>query len=73
MQALEEELQHPTGAPVVSAPLLLMSGLLISKECGLMLEIKHIKGLRCVSRRRYNSLSLILLQGAIVLPKSYKL
>ena len=57
MQALEEELQHPTGAPVVSAPLLLMSGLLISKECGLMLEMKHIKGLRCVSRWRVNLLS----------------
>ncbi|KAF9018615.1 hypothetical protein BDZ89DRAFT_1139888 [Hymenopellis radicata] len=46
MEHLEGEMEHPTGAPTVSAPKLSMSGVLVSKECGFMLEVKHIEGLR---------------------------
>ncbi|KIY62720.1 hypothetical protein CYLTODRAFT_426698 [Cylindrobasidium torrendii FP15055 ss-10] len=46
MDALEEEMQHPTGAPVVKAPKMHLKGVLMSKECGLVLEIKDAKGQR---------------------------
>ncbi len=57
MEHLEGEMEHPTGAPTVSAPKLSMSGVLVSKECGFMLEVKHIEGLRLV----------VTLSGALVL------
>ncbi|KAG7444427.1 uncharacterized protein BT62DRAFT_987876 [Guyanagaster necrorhizus] len=46
MQQLEEEMQHPKGLPTVSPPKLSVSGILISKECGIMFEIRETEGLR---------------------------
>ncbi|KAK0199252.1 hypothetical protein DFS33DRAFT_1262349 [Desarmillaria ectypa] len=46
MQQLEEEMQHPKGLPTVSPPKLSVSGVFISKECGLMFEIRETEGLR---------------------------
>ena len=37
---LEEELQHPTGAPLKQAPAMKMSALLFSPDCGFVLESK---------------------------------
>ncbi|KAK0434656.1 hypothetical protein EV421DRAFT_1839657 [Armillaria borealis] len=46
MQLLEDEMQHPKGLPTVSPPKLSVSGVLISKECGIMFEIRETEGLR---------------------------
>ncbi|PPR03221.1 hypothetical protein CVT26_008069 [Gymnopilus dilepis] len=46
MQALENELQNPTGITTVPAPKLSISALLVSKECGIMYEMKNTEGLR---------------------------
>jgi hypothetical protein len=46
MQELEDELQHPTGISTVSTPKLSVSGVLLSKECGILYEITNSEGLR---------------------------
>ncbi|KAF8817515.1 hypothetical protein BYT27DRAFT_7199045 [Phlegmacium glaucopus] len=46
MQELEDELQNPTGISTVSAPKLSISGVLLSKECGILYEITNSEGLR---------------------------
>ena len=46
MQELEEETQRPTGIWTVKPPKLSLTGLLISKECGLMYEVVKTEGLR---------------------------
>ncbi|TEB33129.1 hypothetical protein FA13DRAFT_1627277 [Coprinellus micaceus] len=46
MQELEEEIQNPTGAATVKPPPLSVTGLLLSKECGLLYEITETEGLR---------------------------
>ena len=48
MRELEDELQHPTGISTVSTPRLSVSGVLLSKECGILYEITNSEGLRCV-------------------------
>lgn len=45
MHELEAEIQHPTGAWTVKAPKLSLNGVLISEECGIMLEITKSEGL----------------------------
>ena len=47
MRELEDELQHPTGISTVSTPKLSVSGVLLSKECGILYEITNSEGLRC--------------------------
>ena len=47
MRELEDELQNPTGISTVSTPKLSVSGVLLSKECGILYEIKNSEGLRC--------------------------
>ncbi|KDR80565.1 hypothetical protein GALMADRAFT_61277 [Galerina marginata CBS 339.88] len=46
MQELEDELQNPTGIWTVPPPKLSISGVLLSKECGLLYEVKNSEGLR---------------------------
>lgn len=46
MQELEEEAQRPTGISTVKPPKLTLTGLLISKECGLMYQLVKTEGLR---------------------------
>ena len=48
MQELEEELQNPTGISTVATPNLNINGVLLSKECGVMLRISDTEGLRSV-------------------------
>jgi hypothetical protein len=48
MQELEEETQRPTGIWTVSPPKLSLTGLLISKECGIMYQVVKTEGLRYV-------------------------
>lgn len=48
MQELEEETQRPTGISTVKPPKLTLTGLLISKECGLMYQLVKTEGLRYV-------------------------
>jgi hypothetical protein len=47
MRELEDELQNPTGISTVSTPKLSVSGVLLSKECGILYEITNSEGLRC--------------------------
>jgi hypothetical protein len=46
MQELEGELQNPTGIWTVPTPKLTITGLLLSKECGILYEVKNTEGLR---------------------------
>ncbi|KAK2463660.1 hypothetical protein APHAL10511_004411 [Amanita phalloides] len=46
MQELEEEIKRPTGRATVGVPRLLIDGMLISKECGILYEIHNTEGLR---------------------------
>jgi len=48
MQELENELQKPTGVSTVKPPKLSISGLMISKECGIIYEVTNTEGLRFV-------------------------
>ncbi|KIY63831.1 hypothetical protein CYLTODRAFT_457760 [Cylindrobasidium torrendii FP15055 ss-10] len=52
IDALEEEMQHPIGAPVVKAPKMHLKGVLVSKECCVMLEVKDAKGQRSFTFHR---------------------
>lgn len=49
MRELEEEVQRPTGRWTVTPPKLSVRGVLISKECGLLYELKDTLGLRCAN------------------------
>ncbi|KAF7309806.1 RING-type domain-containing protein [Mycena indigotica] len=42
---LEEEIQHPTGVWTVRAPPMSLSGVLMSKECGILYEFHRTEGL----------------------------
>lgn len=55
MRELEEELQHPTGATTVRRPKFIMHGVLLSRECGIMYEVKSTEGLR--SRTFYHKIT----------------
>ncbi|KAF9461528.1 hypothetical protein BDZ94DRAFT_1196082 [Collybia nuda] len=46
MLELEAEIQKPTGIWTIEPPKLSISGLLISKECGIMYEVTETEGLR---------------------------
>ncbi|PPR01695.1 hypothetical protein CVT24_001523 [Panaeolus cyanescens] len=46
MLDLEEELQNPTGIWTISPPQLSLTGVLLSKECALLLKVKNTEGLR---------------------------
>jgi hypothetical protein len=48
MQELEEETQRPTGIWTVKPPKLSLTGLLISKECGVIYEVTNTEGLRYI-------------------------
>jgi hypothetical protein len=48
MRELEDELQNPTGISTVTTPKLSISGVLLSKECGILYEVTNSEGLRCV-------------------------
>ncbi|KAG5654198.1 hypothetical protein H0H81_006231 [Sphagnurus paluster] len=49
MQELEEEIQKPTGISTIDPPKLAITGLLLSKECGIMFDINKTEGLRYVA------------------------
>ncbi|KAF5383788.1 hypothetical protein D9615_003714 [Tricholomella constricta] len=46
MQELEDEIQKPTGVWTIDPPKLSVTGLLVSKECGIMFEVNETEGLR---------------------------
>lgn len=48
MQELEAELQQPTGVWTVPPPKLTISGVLLSKECGILYQLTNTEGLRYV-------------------------
>ncbi|CAL1715555.1 unnamed protein product [Somion occarium] len=52
LEELEEEIDSPTGISTVKQPPLLMNGLLISKDCGMMYKLKDIRGLKSQSLYR---------------------
>lgn len=46
MKELEAELDNPTGVSTVRAPPLVLDGILISKNCGILLESHEAKGMK---------------------------
>ena len=48
MDELESELDNPTGVTTARAPPLVLDGVLISKNCGILLEAREAKGLKYV-------------------------
>ncbi|KAI0925008.1 hypothetical protein AcW1_006950 [Taiwanofungus camphoratus] len=46
MQELEDEIDSPTGISTISPPEMKMNGVLVSQNCGILLEMKHVKGLK---------------------------
>lgn len=49
MTELEEEMDSPTGISTVKRPDLKMNGVIVSKDCGILYEIKDADGLKYVS------------------------
>lgn len=48
MKELEDEIDVPTGITTIQPPPLLMNGVLLSRECALMLQFTHGIGLKYV-------------------------
>ena len=46
MHELESEMENPTGISTVSRPELRMNAILMSKECGILLELRSAEGLK---------------------------
>lgn len=46
MKELEEELQNPTGISTITPPKLSITGVLVSKECGILYTLHDTEGLR---------------------------
>jgi hypothetical protein len=46
IRELEGEMENPTGISTVDRPELILNALLVSKECGIMYEIKDAEGLQ---------------------------
>lgn len=46
MLELESEMEHPTGITTVSRPELKVNGVLMSRECGILLEMRAAEGLK---------------------------
>lgn len=48
MAELEAELDNPTGLSTVRAPPLVLDAVLVSKNCGILIEMRNAKGLKSV-------------------------
>lgn len=48
MEELEREMENPTGIATVKRPPLKLHAVLISRECGILLQIQDAIGLTCV-------------------------
>jgi transmembrane E3 ubiquitin-protein ligase len=48
MHDVEEELLRPTGVATTPVPMMNINGVLISRECAIVLEIKNTEGMRYV-------------------------
>ena len=46
MQELEEEIDNPTGVATIRPPEMGMSGVLVSKNCGILYEFKDTSGVK---------------------------
>lgn len=46
MQELETEMENPTGITTVSRPPLLVNVVMMSKECGILIEVREAEGLK---------------------------
>ena len=46
MQELEAEMENPTGITTVSRPQLLVNVVMMSKECGILIEVREAEGLK---------------------------
>lgn len=62
---IEQELRHPTGAPVPVAPPIILSSIIYSPTCGFVLGTKKSKGLKVESY--YNKASNFALSAAAVM------
>lgn len=46
LESLESEVEHPTGASTISAPPPILDAILLSEECGFLLEIRDAEGMK---------------------------
>jgi hypothetical protein len=46
MDELESEMENPTGVTTVSRPPIAFEGVFVSRECGILIEIRDAVGLR---------------------------
>lgn len=65
IRRIEQELRHPTGAPVPVAPPIILSSIIYSPTCGFVLGTKESKGLKVESY--YNKASNFALSAAAVM------
>ncbi len=49
MKELEDEIDNPTGITTVRPPEMKLTGVLISKNCGILYELPDIDGLKYVA------------------------
>lgn len=75
LREYEEEIQRPAGIWTVSPPPMSISGLLMSKECGILYEFHKAEGVRSVSyvASSINTISLLSLQLAFFVPQAHNL
>ncbi|THH29492.1 hypothetical protein EUX98_g4697 [Antrodiella citrinella] len=52
LQEIEQEIDKPTGISVVGSPPLIMQGVLISRNCGILYELKEMTGVKSQSLYR---------------------
>ncbi|KAI0365183.1 hypothetical protein BV20DRAFT_973479 [Pilatotrama ljubarskyi] len=55
MDELEKEIEEPTGITTIKAPELVLDGVLLSQNCGILYEVKHTLGVQ--SERLYRKIT----------------
>ena len=46
LEELEEEIDHPTGITTIRQPRMLLKGVLMSKNCGVLYELPELTGMK---------------------------
>ncbi len=73
MEELEHEYEEPTGISTVKPPELSLDGVLLSQNCGVLYEVKHVVGLQYVCTPPVNGRQLTICQNAETLQQDHDL
>ncbi len=73
MEELEHEYEKPTGISTVKPPELSLDGVLLSQNCGILYEVKHVVGLQYVFPLPVNGRQLTISQNAEALQQDHDL